>query len=308
VRNAKKSSGLLCEKPEVKFEFIRNHPEHPVTKWAAMLCVSASGYYDWLRAQPERERREKTLTEAIKEIFENSNGTYGVARICGVLRNKGCKASYKRVQNITEAQGLVSIHRRRLQRSLTDSRKARDDGYINHVRDLNITEPFQVITSDISYIRTSQGFEYLCTIKDVASGITLAHTMADNMKSDLVVQTIKKAARNWDLPEGCIFHSDRGSQYTAEAVRSLLNKKSIIQSFSRVGKPGDNSWSESFFANLKKEAVHWRHFPTRSEARQAILAYIEAFYNTRRVQKRLGYLTPIEWLNHYTKTNLMSVA
>ncbi len=203
---------------------------------------------------------------------------------------------------------MISIHRRRRQRSLTDSRKARGAGYVNHVRELNITEPFQVIASDISYIRTGQGFEYLCTIKDVVSGIALAHTMADNMKSDLVVQTIKKAVRNWDLPDGCIFHSDRGAQYTAEAVRALLSKEHLVQSFSRVGKPGDNSWSESFFANLKKEAVHWRHFPTRSEARQAIFAFIEAFYNTRRVQKRLGYLTPIEWLNRHTKTNLMSVA
>ncbi|MDD4518927.1 MAG: IS3 family transposase, partial [Limnochordia bacterium] len=73
-------------------------------------------------------------------------------------------------------------------------------------------------------------------------------------------------------------------------------------------KPGDNAWSESFFSILKKEAVHWRHFQTREEARQATFAYIEGFYNTRRVQKRLGYLSPLEWLNHYTEELLVSVA
>ena len=96
--------------------------------------------------------------------------------------------------------------------------------------------------------------------------------------------------------------------FTSKVVRTVLAESGLLQSFSRVVKPGDNAWSESFFANPKKEAVHWRHFKTRSEARQAIFAYIEAFYNTRRVQKRLGYLTPVEWLNRYYKTISRSVA
>ncbi len=189
--------------------------------------------------------------------------------------------------------GLVSIHRRRRQRSLTDSRKSKGLVLPNLVHNLNITEPFQVMTSDISYVRTAQGFDYLCSIKDVASGIVLAQSMSDNMKAELVVKTIKKAKRRWNLPIGCIHHSDRGSQYTSEAVAKVLKKHDILQSFSRAGKPGDNAWSESYFANLKKEAVHWQYFQTRGEARQAIFAYTEGFYNTRRVQKRLGYLSPL---------------
>lgn len=273
-----------------------------------MLGVSTSGYYDWRNTQEQRDRQMQDLTEEIKRIFQNSEGTYGVDRICGVLRNQGFKASYGRVKDIMEAEGLVSVHRRTRQRSLTDSRKSRGDEYVNLVRDIEITEPFQVLASDISYIRTDEGFDYLCTIKDVVSGIVLAETMGPRMTADLVVRAIKTAVRNWDLPEGCIFHSDRGSQFTSKVVHTVLAESGLLQSFSRVGKPGDNAWSESFFANLKKEAVHWRHFKTRSEARQAIFAYIEAFYNTRRVQKRLGYLTPIEWLNRYYKTISRSVA
>jgi putative transposase len=98
------------------------------------------------------------------------------------------------------------------------------------------------------------------------------------------------------------------SHKARQSKKTLLKKNGILQSFSRVGKPGDNSWSESFFANLKKEAVHWRHFQTRAEARQAIFAYIEGFYNTRRVQKRLGYLSPLEWLNQHTELTLAGVA
>ncbi|MDR1579447.1 MAG: DDE-type integrase/transposase/recombinase [Synergistaceae bacterium] len=99
-----------------------------------------------------------------------------------------------------------------------------------------------------------------------------------------------RALMSWRIPAGCIFHSDRGSQYTSEAVKQLLSRLGFRQSFSRAGKPGDNAWSESFFANLKKEAVHWAHIKTREQARQAMFAYINGLYNTPQAQKRLGYL------------------
>ncbi len=145
-------------------------------------------------------------------------------------------------------------------------------------------------------------------LKDVKSGIVLAESMSEHVKAELVVKTIRKALRRWDIPTGCIFHSDRGSQYTSESVMRLLAKEGVRQSFSRVGTPGDNSWSESFFSNLKKETVHWTHFQTRDEARQKIFAYIEGFYNTRRVQKRLGYLSPMQWLIRWNQGRQTCVA
>lgn len=207
-----------------------------------------------------------------------------------------------------EEEGLRSIHLRRKQRSLTDSRKARGDGYPNLVRGLQIDRPFQVLSSDISYIRTQEGFAYLCQVKDVASGMILASGMSERMKAELVLETIRQAVRSWHLPRGCIFHSDRGSQYTSEKVTAYISDRKIRQSFSRVGMPGDNSWSESFFATLKKEAVHWVHFNTGEEARHGIFAYIEGFYNTKRIQKRLGYLSPLKWLGAWYKNNSAAVA
>jgi putative transposase len=207
-----------------------------------------------------------------------------------------------------DKNGLRSIHNRRRSRSLTDSSKARGSGYANLTEGIEISRPFQVISSDISYIRTGDGFEYLCHVKDVKSGITLSYSMSERMKSGLVEETIRKALQCWPIPAGCIFHSDRGSQYTSVIVKELLLRHGISQSFSRVGKPGDNAWSESFFANLKKEAVHWIHFKTRAEARQAMFAYIEGFYNTRRAQKRLGYLSPMKWLDNWYRENSIMVA
>ncbi len=292
----------------MKYEFIHSYPEYPVTKWATLLNISTSGYYDWLRTKDERDRKQKKYVNEIKLIFNESANTYGVDRICGVLRRRGYTASFRRVKAIMKELGLVSIHRRRRQRSLTDSRNSKGVKLPNLVRGLKITKPFQVITSDISYIRTVEGFEYVCSIKDVASGIVLAQTMSDNMKADLVIMAIKSAKKRWNLPAGCIHHSDRGSQYTAESVVKLLREYNLSQSFSRVGKPGDNAWSESYFANLKKETIHWRHFQSREEARQTIFAFTEGFYNTRRVQKRLGYLSPIEWLNRHHRLVLKRVA
>lgn len=273
-----------------------------------MLKFSTSGYYHWLKTKEERDEKQTEYEKAIIKIFTDSGSTYGPGRVCGVLRRQEYTASYKRVSRIMKRFGLSSIHNRRRQRSLTDSRKAKGKKWPNLIHAIKTFEPFRVITSDISYVRTDEGFGYLCKIKDVASGIVLAHTMADNMKTELVTKTIIKAKKRWNITEGCIHHSDLGAQYTAKATQDLLRKLGFQQSFSRAGKPGDNSWSESFFSILKKEAVHWRNFQTREYAYQEVFAYIEGFYNTCRVQKRLGYLSPIEWLNHYRKELLISVA
>jgi len=122
-----------------------------------------------------------------------------------------------------------------------------------------------------------------------------------------VTETIEQAMKRWKI-KACIFHTDRGSQYTSEAVESLLKHHGLVHSYSGVGKPGDNAWSESFFANLKKEIVHWRYYETIEQARQAIFEYVEVFYNRQRVQEKLGYLSPMAWLEQRQKGEIIFVA
>jgi len=275
------------------------HPEYSDKKWAGFLSVSRSAYYEWKKTHEKREAALLAYTEMVQRVFEESGGCYGIERVCAELRKRGFTASFRRVRRNMSALGLKSIHMKRRQHSLTNSMKSRGEGLINLVHGLEITKPLQVLSSDISYIRTGEGFAYLCEVKDVVSGMVLAHQMAKHMKAELVSETITQAITGWELPAGCILHSDRGAQYTSEMVRSLLQHHGISQSFSGVGKPGDNSWSESFFANLKKEAVHWVKYKTREDARIAIFSYIEGFYNTKRIQRRLGYLSPSEWLGRY---------
>ena len=117
----------------------------------------------------------------------------------------------------------------------------------------------------------------------------------ERMKKELVIQAFLNAQARHKPKPGTIFHSGRGRQYTSKEFMDTLKLYGIKQSFSRVGMPGDNSWSESFFATRKKECIHFRQFTTRDELRQMVFSWIESFYNNRRVQARLGYMSPREY-------------
>ncbi len=179
---------------------MEKHPEYAAVKWAKMLQVSLSGYHEYQKRKAKKERPEKVYKGKIMALFNQSRNTYRVDKICALLRKAQHKASYKRVKSVIEGMGLVSIHRKRRQRSLTDSRKSRGEGYANLTKGLEITKPFQVVSSDITYIRTDEGFGYVCQVKDVASGVVLAEYMAGKMKSELVIDTIKQAVKRWHLP------------------------------------------------------------------------------------------------------------
>jgi len=266
-----------------------------VAKWATFFQVSRAGYYAYKQRRERREKEKKAIKTEIKRIFEESGSTYGPDRICGVLRKSGRKASYRKVSGYMAGMGLESIHNRHKTRSLTDSRKARGNGYPNLVRGQTFEKPRQAVCSDITYLKSREGWLYLCTVKDIVTREILGEATGERMKKELVIQAFLNAQARHKLPKGAIFHSDRGCQYTSQAFMDMLKQYGIRQSFSRVGMPGDNAWAESFFATLKKECTHFRQFATRDELRQTVFAWIEGFYNTRRVQARLGYLSPKEY-------------
>lgn len=274
---------------------MEEEPHYAKAKWAKTLGVSPSGYYTWIQERDSRTPRKDQLREDVKRVFWEGQEAYGAERICGILRTEGKKASFPIVSTIMAEEKLTSKHCVRRQRSLTDSSAARDDRYKNLVKDLEITKPLQVASSDITYIRTTQGFEYLCQIIDVYTKEVLGSAQAAHMKSELVWEAIQRAVDRHPLPAGLLFHSDRGSQYTSKLITQTVENLGWRASYSRVGKLGDNAWSESFFALLKKEVVHGANFSTREEARQRIFEYIYGFYNTQRKQKLLGYRSPDEF-------------
>ena len=266
-----------------------------MAKWALFFQVSRSGYYAYLERYERQAKAKAKIKELIKKIFDESGKTYGPDRICGVLRRIGCKASYRKISRLMAEMGLSSIHNRHRTRSLTDSRKSRGSGYLNLVIDQLFNMPYQALCSDITYLKSGEGWLYLCNVKDIVTGEILGHAMSETMRKELVIQAFLNAQARHNLPRGTIFHSDRGSQYTSKAFMETLKRYGIRQSFSRVGMPGDNAWAESFFATLKKECIHFKQFSTREALKQTVFSWIESFYNNRRVQARLGYLSPREY-------------
>ena len=147
------------------YEFMDEHEEHAIAKWAKNLGVSTSGYYNWKHEREKRRIKESDMRKKVIHYFKNEGkGAYGVERICGCMRRDGHSASFGVVKRIMEQEGLKSSHCIRRQRSLTDSKDARSNEFKNLTLNMDIDTPFQVLSSDISYIRTSEGFDYLSLI------------------------------------------------------------------------------------------------------------------------------------------------
>ena len=219
-----------------------------MVKWVKYFEVSTSGYYTWHERLSERKAKKDDFDRLVREIFESGRGAYGAERICGIIRKRGFHAGYKKAKRSMNEQNLFSVHLR-YQRCLTDSRKSRGEGFSNLLKKAVITEPFQTLSGDITYIPTDEGFEYTYT----KTGMILAGKTANTMKKSLILATLYSLKKSRKLPSEIIFHSDRGSQYTSKEGMRMVSKMGMRQSFSRIGMPGDNSRSESFYSIRKKE-------------------------------------------------------
>ena len=162
------------------------------------------------------------------------------------------------------------------------------------------------MVGDITYIPTWEGWLYLATVIDCATRKVVGWAMDDNYKTPLITSAIEMAARNLSLPDGAIFHSDRGSNYTSGEFAAVLERLGIRQSVGRTGICFDNALAESFNAALKVERVHRTVYPTRKKAREDIARYIEVRYNRMRLHSALGYRTPQEAHDEYL--NLQAAA
>jgi len=166
-------------------------------------------------------------------------------------------------------------------------------------RDFTADKPGAKMVGDITYIWTWAGWLYLATVIDCATRKIVGWAMDDNYKTPLIIDAIQMAARNLDLPEGAVFHSDRGSNYTSARFADELKKLGISQSVGRTGICYDNALAESVNGTLKVELVHRTAYPTREKAREDIARWIELRYNRTRLHSGLGYRTPQEVMDQY---------
>jgi transposase InsO family protein len=166
-------------------------------------------------------------------------------------------------------------------------------------RDFTAENPGDKMVGDITYIPTWQGWLFLATVIDCATRKIVGWAMGDNYRTPLITAAIKMAAHNLKLPEGAIFHSDRGSNYTSAEFAGELGALGIRQSVGRTGICYDNALAESFNGTLKVELVYRTAYPTREKAREDIASWIELRYNQTRLHSGLGYRTPQEVLDEY---------
>lgn len=165
----------------------------------------------------------------------------------------------------------------------------------NHLhQNFNQNAPDLVWASDITYLKAGGKWYYLCIVMDLFSRKIIAWQIAGKADASLVITTFQKAYQKRNAPYGLMFHSDRGTQYTAFSFRQLLGSLHVVQSFSQKGYPFDNAVCECFFKYLKKEETDRRTYHTLQELQRSVFEYIEGFYNSRRPHSSLGLLTPNE--------------
>jgi putative transposase len=272
-----------------------------IERMCRWLQVSRSGYYEWLNRPPSTTaRRRELLKIKIKALFEASDGTYGYRRLHEKLVGGGERVGPELVRELMRELGLVACQPRpwRTTTIRGDQQSAASD-LVN--RDFSVEAPGCKLVGDITYIRTWAGWLYLATVIDCFNREVIGYAMADHMRTSLVSDALDMAARNHTLKPHCIFHSDRGTQYTSTEFAAKLASLNMRQSLGRTGCCYDNALAESFFAALKNERVHRTVYPTKNRAKSDIARYIEIFYNRQRLHSALGYRTRhevrIEYLN-----------
>jgi transposase InsO family protein len=167
-------------------------------------------------------------------------------------------------------------------------------------RDFTTTEPDRVWVADMTYIWTTEGWLYLAVIIDLFSRRVVGWSMAEHMRTELVLTALEAAlGHRQPAQTGLLFHSDRGSQYASGDSQEALQQATIRGSMSRRGNCWDNAVAESFFGTLKTELIHPRIFSTRTVARTVIAEWIEVFYNRQRLHSTLGYLSPVQFEDNY---------
>jgi transposase InsO family protein len=159
------------------------------------------------------------------------------------------------------------------------------------------TGPNQVWVGDITYVRTGEGWLCVAAVLDRWSRRVVGLAMAGHMESSLVEAALDQALQQRQPTEGCVHHTDRGSQYASGTYREQVGAAGLVASMSRAGHCYDNAAMESFWSRLKTELVHRREFPSREEARLAIFEYVEVFYNRVRLHSALGYKSPVDFEN-----------
>lgn len=281
-------------KPSVKYRVIFKHKDkYSISEMCRFFDVSRSGYYDFVKRM-DIPARDLPLAEKIKECQLATKQTYGYRRVHIWLEKQGIHRNPKTILRVMQKYNLLSVARRKRYQKYGEYLH-RYDNLLN--RDFHADRPNQKWVTDISYIRTGQGFLYLSIIRDLYDNSIVSYKTSTEQNIHLVLNTIKAAKKKENVTAELQLHSDQGFQYTSHGYFKLTQSYGITPSMSRRGNPYDNALAENFFSILKTECIYQAKLRTYEEARLLIDDYIH-FYNYERIQLKTK-LTPMEFRNQF---------
>ncbi|UAN40137.1 IS3 family transposase [Enterobacter sp. JBIWA008] len=295
----KKSRGVLRKAVRLRYAFIRdNICCWPVRLLCRVLDVHPSGFYAWLQQQhSQRHQADLRLTGQIKQFWLESGCVYGYRKIHLDLWDSGQPCGVNRVWRLMKRVGIKAQVGYRSPRARKGEASIVSPNRLQ--RQFNPDAPDERWVTDITYIRTHEGWLYLAVVVDLFSRKIIGWSMQSRMTKDIVLNALLMAVWRRNPQKQVLVHSDQGSQYTSHECQSFLKSHGLEGSMSRRGNCHDNAVAESFFQLLKRERIKKKIYGTREEARSNIFGYIEMFYNSKRRHGSSNQMSPTEYENQY---------
>jgi len=260
-----------------------------VERMCTLTQVSRAGFYRWLqRKQPGVE--ETAVRAGIQEVAVEHHRRYGYRRITAELRHRGMIVNRKRVLRMMQEDNLLAVRRRKFV-STTDSRHP-FEVFLNLAQRMELTAPNQLWVADLTYIRLQQEFVYMAVVLDAFSRRVVGWALNRSLRSAVAVDALQQAMDMRKPLPGLVHHSDRGVQYASQDYIQLLQRHGATCSMSRTGNPYDNARCESFLKTLKQEEIYCREYRDLDDLRLHSNAFIDEYYNRRRLHSALGYVSP----------------
>jgi putative transposase len=276
----------------VKYRFINEHRhDHAVTLMCRVLRVARAGFYAWLHEpQSDHAREDARLLALIRASYSASHGVYGARRIFGDLREAGESCGLHRVERIMRENGIKPVRGYKKPRSIAGRPSIIAPNRLQ--REFTVTAANKVWVTDITYIRTWQGWLYLAVVVDLFARKVVGWSMKPSLSKELALDALLMAVWRRKPTSRVVVHSDQGSQYGSDDFKRFCQAHNLEPSMSRRANCWDNAVAESFFSSLKKERIRKRIYKTRDLARADIFDYIEVFYNRTRRHSHLGGISP----------------
>ncbi len=277
----------------MKYAFIDKHcSEYPVKSLCRELDISRSLYYAHKKAKPSLHSQEDLALRAhIVRLNAAHRWAPGVIKMWRLLQAEGIQCGKHRVRRLRKLENIQSTRTRRF-RAAAAMQRVQPPAENLVKRGFNVSAPNTIWVGDMTAMRTKEGWLHLAIVIDLYARRVVGWSMDTTQATTLPMTALNMALAQRKPEAGLIFHSDQGSVYASSDYRDLLQANSVRPSMSRKGNCWDNAVAESFFPNLKNEAMYHRLFASVDEGKRVVGDYIEKYYNTRRLHQTLGYQTP----------------